>query len=158
MPRIRIKQLDERVATSGLHFGGGRERRKLAPGEIVDIPEGELLDAVWATGKVEYTLDPATRPLDFLNSREAALTSPTFKSRGADDDREIAQAHAAVAARIAEVSDAQSKPTESPAADTQRADAAPMPADESATPPRRNRRAARRAAVQEATSGQEATA
>lgn len=158
MPRIKIKQLDERIATSGLHFGGPLERRKLYPGEIVEFPEGPELDALYATGKIEFTMEPATRPLDFANTREAQLTAPTYKSRGPDEDREIAQARANVSARIAEQSDAQPL-AESPADDTQPKRAESSPADTEPKPSSaRNRRAARRAAAKGASRGQEATA
>lgn len=147
MPRIKIKQLDDRVATSGLHLGGGLERRKLQPGEIVEIPEGELFDTLWETGKVELTMDEVTRPLDYANYREAVLNSPTFRSRGPDEDREVAEARAAVEARMEQTSEVQSE-TESPADDT------PPQVQE----PPKNRRAARRAAVQAARNEQEVTA
>lgn len=143
MPRIKIKQLDTRVATSGMHFGGPPERRKLFPGEVVDLPEGELLEALFATGKIELTLDPVTRPLDYKNVREAKLTAPTFKSRGPDEDHEIAKAFADVAERLK-------------AGEEQPVEVESSPAEEQKKP--RNRRAARRAAAQGAASGQEATA
>lgn len=156
MPRVKIKQLDERTATAGLHMGGGPERRKLHPGEIIEIPEGELFDTLWATGKLELTMDPVTRPLDFLNAREAAITSPTFKSRGPDEDREIEKAWADIEARMSESSKVQPQ-AESPADDSP-----PEPTVESgpAEPPAkpRNRRAARRAKAKAAQHGQEATA
>ena len=58
--RLRIRQLDEKVATQGLHFGLGPNARKLEPGEVVDIPEGELFEDMWETGKLELTRDPVT--------------------------------------------------------------------------------------------------
>lgn len=144
MPRVKIKQLEDRIATAGLHFGGPRERRKLHPGEVVEIPEGELFDIMWATGKLEMTPDPATRPLDYATPREAQITAPTYKSRGPDEDAEIEAALDAVAARLAEESDVQPK-TESPAKDSK----------PKAKKPPVNRRAARRARIND---GQEATA
>lgn len=152
MPRIKIKQLEDRVATSGLHLGGGPGRRKLHPGEVIEIPEGELFDTLWATGKLELTMDPVTRPLDFSDYREGQLTSPTFKSRGPDEDREINEAWARVRARMAEQSEVPPE-AESPAADEQ-PDAGPVDPPPKAT----NRRAARRAARKAAHSEQEATA
>lgn len=156
MPRVKIKQLDDRVATAGMHMGGPIERRKLHPGEVVEIPEGNLLDALWQTGKLEMTLDPANRPLEFENAREAQLTSPTFKSRGPDEDRQIAEAHAAVAARLAETTSDVPDETGSPA-DGSQPDASddPVPAEKSTAS---NRRAQRRAALQGAERGKEAAA
>jgi hypothetical protein len=151
MPRLKIKQLETRTATAGLFMGGGPERRKLQPGEIVDIPEEfeagmyngmGLFDAMWATGKVEMTPDAATRPLDYNDPREAKLNSPTFNPRGPDEEIEVDRARAAVAARMDESSEANS-----PATDSQ-----PEPVVESSpavkdTPPVTNRRAQRRAAM-----------
>ena len=156
MPRLMIKQLGDSIATAGLFMGGGPERRKLQPGEIVEIPEdfepgmyeGEgLLNALWGTGKVEMTLDPATRPIDFENTREAQITSPTFKSRGPDEDIEIEKVQVAIKARMAQPSDAQ------PSADSPADDSQPDQSDDSIpaavdTAPPPNRRAARRAASQ----------
>ncbi len=102
MPRIRIKQLDERVATSGLHFGRGPQARKLEPGEVVDIPEGEFFDMLWATGKLDLTMDPVTRPLEYADYSEAMLCSPSFKAHGEDDLERSNKARAVVAARIVE--------------------------------------------------------
>lgn len=146
MPRIRIKQLDERIATSGVHFGGGPERRKLHPGEVVELPEGTLLTAIMGTGRVEMTLDPATRPLDFETEREAKLTAPSFKPRDPSEALDAERAREAVAARMAQSSEVPLE-TDSPAEDSQ-----PEPVAEKPT----NRRAARRAAIaQAAESGQE---
>ena len=99
MPRIKIKQLDERIATAGIHMGGGPERRKLEPGEIVEI-SGDLYDAIWNTGKVELTNDPATRPLDYASYVEARLCSPGFRSRGLDEEDASEKARAEVTARL----------------------------------------------------------
>lgn len=107
MPCVKIKQLDERVATAGYHMGGGPERRKLQPGEVVDIPKdmrvGDivLLDAMLASGKIELTMEPATRPLDYESAREAKLVSPTFKARGPDEVIEVTTARAKVGTRMA---------------------------------------------------------
>lgn len=145
MPRVKIKQLDDRVATVGLHFGGARERRKLHPGEVVEIPEGDLFEIMWATGKLELTHDPVNRPLDYATPREAQITAPTYKSRGPHEDAEIEAALDAVAARLSEQeSDVQPK-TESPAKDSK----------PKVKKPPANRRAARRARIND---GQEATA
>lgn len=148
MPRIKIKQLDERIATSGVHFGGSEARRKLHPGEVVEVPEGALLSALLATGKVELTLDPVNRPLDYASEREAKLTAPTFKPRDNDETAEMEKARAAVAARIA-------KSSEAPPVTTRAEDRQPQPVTDE---PVRNRRATRRAAIHKAAdSEQEAT-
>ena len=148
MPRIKIKQLDDRVATSGVHFGGPVERRKLHPGEVVEMPEGDLLTGIMATGRVEMTLDPANRPLDFASEREAKITAPTFRPRDELEAAEVEKAREAVASRMAESSEAPPM-VDSPAEDRQ-----PAPAKKKTG----NRRAARRAAVQKAAhSEQEAT-
>ncbi len=165
MPCVKIKQLDERVSTDGLHLGGSNSRRKLQPGEVVDIPEDfeagmydgqSLLDILWATGKLEMTLDKASRPIEFKDYREAQLTSSTFKSRGPDDDRNVEKAREAVAARMAETSEVPPENGGSPADDIQ-----PEPATETVTeappPPARNRRAERRAALQAAQRGEAIT-
>ena len=151
MARLKIKQLDERVATSGVHLGGGPERRKLHPGEVIDIPEDfedgqhagkSLFEAVWETGKVELTHDPVTRPIDFRDEREGKLTAPTFRSRGPDDDRAIAEAKSAVAERLA----ATERPSET------------APADPPPEPEAKNRRAQKRIAARKRSDGQEAAA
>lgn len=107
MPRLKIKQLGERVATVGLHLGGGPERRKLEPGEVVDIPEDlylpdgrSLSELVWATGLVELTLDPVTRPLDYESYKEARFCAPNFKPRDAAEQREMEEFHKEVAYRL----------------------------------------------------------
>ena len=102
MPNIKIKQLDEKIATSGMHFGMGDATRKLEPGEVVDLPEGELFDLIWATGKVDLTADPVTRPLTYKDYVEATLCSPSYRVRGDDDLVQSEKARAAVAARLAE--------------------------------------------------------
>ena len=148
--RLRIRQLDEKVATQGLHFGLGPNARKLEPGEVVDIPEGELFEDMWETGKLELTRDPVTRPLMFENEREARLCSPTFKPRGPAEEREQQRALDRVSERLAE-SEAASEPekvTESPAPSKPRTESVPpeLPPE---VPPAANRRAARRRALRE---------
>ena len=126
MPRIKIKQLEERVATQGLHMGGTDARRKLQPGEVVEISDDEklpdgtnLLDLLWSTGKIEMVLDEPTRPLDYLNYREAQLCAPTFKPRDPSEENEMHIALDAVAARMAESKSSDTpEPPESPVADT----------------------------------------
>lgn len=160
MPCVKIKQLDERVATDGLHMGGTDCRRKLQPGEVVDIPEDfeagkydgqSLLEVLWGTGKLEMTLDKPTRPIDFKNYREAQLTSITFKSRGPDDDKDIEKARAAVAARMAKTSEAP------PVADSPADDNVPDTIADDPPVTKPNRRAERRAALQAAKSGEAIT-
>ena len=101
MALVRIKQLYERVATQGLFMGGSMQlRRKLEPGEIVDVPvdmlEGHdnLFDMLWNTGVVDLVpeTEAPTRPLDYRDYREAKLCSPSFKPLSATDEREMAQA------------------------------------------------------------------
>lgn len=158
MPRVKIKQLEERVATNGLHMGGGPERRKLQPGEVVDIPEEllengkPLLDLLWQTNKLEMTLDAATRPLDYLDYREAALCAPTFKPRDPSEATEMEAAREAVALRLFET-ESEAPETASPADDT--LDSAPEDTSENAPPPDslKNRRAQRRASLEAAGSG-----
>jgi hypothetical protein len=106
---IRIRQLDERVATSGLFMGGGKERRKLEPGEIVEVPDDEvmldgdnLMQALWAGGMIDILPETAipTRPLDYLDRREAKLCSPTYKPNGPDELATQDKALAKVNARL----------------------------------------------------------
>lgn len=119
MPNVKIKQLDTRVSCSGIHMGGGRERRKLYPNEIIALPEdfeagehgGEsLFAALWKTGKLEITPEAATRPIDFANEREAMLTSPYYRSRGPSEDAEISKAFENVEARLNMVDDENDTP------------------------------------------------
>lgn len=108
MPCVKIKQLEERIATSGVHLGGPPERRKLFPGEVLDIPEDfeagmyggkSLFAALWDTGKLEMTPEPATRPLEYASEREAQITAPTFKMQP-HEAAEVERAFAAVAERL----------------------------------------------------------
>ncbi len=163
MPRVKIKQLDERVATAGLHMGGDPAcRRKLEPGEVVDIPEDfllpdgqPLLELLWNTGKLEMTLDAPTRPLDFENYREAVVCSPTFKPRDPSEETEMERSRAAVAARMAESVSEAPVTTDSPADDPLDTEPEPIAAAEDTPPPKaRNRRAERRAALQAAKRGE----
>ena len=119
MPKIRIKQLNERVATTGLHMGDAEEegmhRRKLEPGEVVDIPEHivivsnrldepmPLIDMLYDTGLVDILPDrePVTRPLDYLNYREATLCAPSFNPLSASEESEQQTAMDRVAQRLA---------------------------------------------------------
>lgn len=161
MPRVKIKQMDERVSTNGLHMGAGPERRKLQPGEVIDVsedfllPDGTaLLDLLWKTGKLEMTLDPVTRPLDYESYREAMLCAPTFKPRDPSEAAEMERARELVAARMNETaSDAIS-----PADDM--LDAEPAEVAETVEIPDKpaNRRAERRAALQAAQRGKALTA
>jgi len=98
---IRIKQLGDKTATAGVHFGGALERRKLEPGEIVAIPDKEsaLLDALLDGGLVEITRDKPTRPLAYASVREARLCSPSFKPHDPSEEAERDRAVAAVKKR-----------------------------------------------------------
>ncbi len=174
MPRVKIKSLDNRTATAGQHFASGNPlRRKLQPGEVVDIPESEvfspkddrlLFDVLWATGKLEITPEPATRPLDYASVQEAKFCAPTFRPRGPDEIILMDKARADVAARLAETSEvpaetgspADDKPAAESSAATQKVAPAPVRKQKPAAP---NRRVARRAAAQDAVSdGAENTA
>lgn len=142
MPRIKVKQLETRTATAGIHLGKAKPpkfRRKLEPGEVLELPEGdELLEGLWDTGLVEITLDPPTRPLDFKDYNEARYTSPKFRSRGPDEDEIADKVRDKVAADLAgeSVAEAPKAPRRSVAsaveAETERA---------SVPPRRRSRRA-----------------
>ena len=167
MPRVKIKQLDERVATAGLHMGGGPERRKLQPGEVIDIPEDyllpdgrQLLDVLWETGKLEMTLDPATRPLDYETYREGILCAPNFKPRDPSEATEMERAHASVKERMQAETVSEAPVLDSPADDQLDTEPAiPEPPVVADPPPRTasNRRAERRAALQAAQRGAEIT-
>jgi len=100
MPKIRIKQMDDRIATQGVHMGGDRRCRKLEPGEIVEIPEGELFEGLWDTGRIEMTMDDVTRPLVFETEDEARYCSPSFKAHDPSEERDSAIAREAVAKRL----------------------------------------------------------
>lgn len=148
MPKIKIKQLDERISTSGVHFGKGPERRKLCPGEVVDIPEDfeagqyngkSLFQAIYDTGKVEITTADVTRPLDYASAVEARLSSPNFKPANPAEAREAEKVRADVSARLMTSSKAQADEPDSPAVDTPKA-STPAPAAR-----RRGRRAKTRA-------------
>ena len=134
--------MDDRIATQGVHFGGGRRRRKLEPGEVIDLPEGELFDAIWATGRVELTMDDVTRPLEYATEDEAKYCSPSFKPRDPGEERDSQAARAAVAERLA---------TE---AAERRAPAAPTA--DSEPPKQPSRRAGRRAAARQRQDGEQA--
>lgn len=108
MPNLKIKQLDDRVSTSGVHMGGGPERRKLEPGEIVAISEDVLTEGgrvlahvLMETGKLEITLEDATRPLDYESYREAELCAPNFRPHDTSEEAEAREAAIAVARRLA---------------------------------------------------------
>lgn len=102
MPCIKIRQLGDKVACSGLHMSKKPEVRKLEIGEVVDIPASvpapgsagpgrpgkkwvSLTDFLLATGKVDLTTEAPTRPFAYKDYREAKLCSPSFKPR---DDAE----------------------------------------------------------------------
>ena len=153
MALVRIKQLYERVATQGLFMGGSMQlRRKLEPGEIVDVPvdmlEGHdnLFDMLWNTGVVDLVpeTEAPTRPLDYRDYREAKLCSPSFKPLSATDEREMAQARERVRNRMIQ----QSAPLEADSPADKPAPTKPKRAARKKTlakKPAGNRRAARRA-------------
>ena len=98
MPNIKIKQMDDRIATAGIHLGGTAARRKIEPGEVLAFAEDDpLFIALNDLKLTELTMEPATRPLDYPNYRIARLCSPTFRSRGPDEDIEVDKANALVA-------------------------------------------------------------
>jgi hypothetical protein len=118
MSYIKIKQLNERVATAGLFMGEAEApkfRRKLEPGEIVEIPDDmtvkiitddvNLLDMLHETGHIDIVPSSftPTRPLDYDNRREAKVCSPTFKPRDPTDARDMDRARAKYAARLNEL-------------------------------------------------------
>ena len=164
MPLIRIKQLHERVATQGLFMGGDSARRKLQPGEIVDIPmdleeNGEcLFDMIWNTGMVDLVPEnqEPTRPLDYRDYREAKLCSPTFKPISQTDEREMLQARERVKQRMFEQQSAPPKadsPADAPSPPKKKAAAKKALAKK----PAANRRAARRASREASQHGEAAT-
>jgi hypothetical protein len=127
MSLIKIRQLEERVATNGLFMGGDHRRRKLEPGEIVEIPDemhlpdgANLLQGLWDTGLIDIVPDTVavTRPLDYATRREAHICSPNYKPKGRNDISEMNQIRAVVEARLFESSDSQPEPVESPEKDT----------------------------------------
>ena len=148
MPRIKIKQMDDRVATQGVHFGGKATRRKLEPGEVVDLPEGELFDGIWATGRVELTMDDITRPLDYETVAEAKFCSPSYKPNDPSDERDSQLAREAVAKRLAETQAVRRAPEPEPAP------VAPTAAKE--PPKSKPRRVSRRAAARQRHDGEQA--
>lgn len=157
MSRIRIKQLGERVATMGLHMGGDARRRKLQPGEVVEVPDdleegGQvLLDVLFATGTIDLTRDMPTRPLDYESVAEAKLCSPTFKPNDPSEVRESEKARERVAARLAEQFAEEEKPSRKKSAKKADASAESEPKGKS------SRRALRRQSL-EMSDGKAATA
>jgi len=151
---IKIRQLEERVATAGLFMGGDTCRRKLEPGEIVEVPDDmelddgrNLMQALWDTGTIDIVPDSVavTRPLDYLNRREAAICSPSFKPHGPDDEKEMKRIRAVVEARLFESSDSPPEPVESPEEDTPETEPEPPPLAAASLPAaqKRTRRGAR---------------
>lgn len=165
MSLIKIRQLDERVATSGLFMGGDKRRRKLEPGEIVDIPndliEGgtNLMQDLWDTGTIDILPDSAivTRPLDYASIREAKLCSPTYKSTDADDIADRNKALAAVEARLFETSESPPEPFEPPDGSPEVDEPEPEPPPLAADIPPPTGRVRRRAAAQANQHGAETT-
>jgi hypothetical protein len=144
-------------------MGGGKERRKLEPGEVVKVPDDEsmvdgdnLMQALWDGGMIDILPDTAvpTRPLDYEDRREAKLCSPTYKPNGPDEVIARDKALARVNARL--INDtSKSLPFEggSPEEDVPEVVTAPIPAP--VKPP--GDRVRRRGAPQAAQHGAEAT-
>ena len=155
MAKIKIRTIDTHSACAGLFMGGNaRVRRKLEVGEVVDIPEDErveggaqLLQVLNDTGKVELTLDEPTRPFEFDNSREAKLTSPSFRPKDDDERAEVAAVWQVVRARMA----GQAKPDRPERSPAPAADDSPPPVDPVAARARRRRRAQEQADGEKAT-------
>ncbi len=149
MPKIKVKQMDDRIASQGVHMGGDMKRRKLEPGEVVYIPDDfevdgqNLFDALWATGKIELSMEDATRPLDYETYEEARYCSPSFKAREPSEERDSELAREAVAARLAEPAEAEPEIEET--------DDAPAP-----PPAARAKRAQRRATARGKKNGEKA--
>lgn len=102
MPNVKIKQLEDRISTQGVHLGGTNIRRKLEPGEVVCL-EGDLFELIYRTDKVEITNDPVTRPLDYESYDEARFCSPNFKPRDNAEKEEAIIAREAVQQRLDEM-------------------------------------------------------
>ena len=135
-------------------MGGDNRRRKLEPGEIVEVPDDmeledgrNLMQALWDTGTIDIVPDTVavTRPLDYQNRREAHICSPTFKAHGPDDEKEMHRVRAVVEARLFESSESQPEPAESPEEDTPDPDPDPPPLAAASLPAtqKRTRRGAR---------------
>lgn len=149
MPNVSIKQMDERVATAGVHFGMGPLAPKLEPGEVVHIPEGKMFETLWETGKLELSLKPVTRPLKYADVHEAMYCSPSYRPRDASDELVMARTRAAVAERLAKTRAPKKEPP-------QEEPPLIIEEDEGAAEARANRRAQRRAAI-EGETGEPAT-
>lgn len=100
MPNVKIKQLNDRVASSGVHFGMGPLVRKLEPSEVVAL-EGELFEMIYGTDKVEITNEKITRPLKYDSELEAKYCSPSFRPLDPSQETECIRAREAVAERLA---------------------------------------------------------
>lgn len=104
MVNVRIKQLEERSSTAGFFFGDaatGKFRRKLEPGEVVAVDADDtIVKQAMSSGKLELTLDTATRPLDFDTDKEARFTSPRFRPRDENEAAEAERVREAVAVKL----------------------------------------------------------
>lgn len=96
----------------------GPFRRKLEPGEIVEVPDDlltddgqNLMDVLWKTGAIDLVPDNVapTRPLDYANRREAQYCSPNYRNTGPDDERQMNEVRAKVQARLFESSESPSE-------------------------------------------------
>lgn len=116
MAKVRIKQMDTRVATSGIHLVTNPDLkqlvRKLEPGEVVNIDDDMLCDGdpkqrtllqvLHDTGKIELVPNtvPVTRPFKYDTPKEAELCSPSFIPREPSEARDRDQAVENVKARL----------------------------------------------------------
>lgn len=159
---VRIKQLDNRIATAGIHLGGGPERRKLEPGEVLALG-GELFDGVWNTGKVEITPERPTRPLDYADYDEARYCSPSFNPRDDAEFEASEKARAAVAKRLNDLEFAENQPADEQPAAVEKAADKPADTPKKTKAPKQTAtaaptgRAARRANLKSAQNGAEST-
>ena len=102
MVNVKIKQLNDRVATNGVHFGLGPLARKLEPSEIVSLDEeSDLFETIYATEKVEITVEDPTRPLKFESVDEARFCSPSFRPHDPKEEIVAEKARIKVAERLA---------------------------------------------------------
>jgi len=147
MPRLKIKSMDDKVATMGLHFGGPPEQRKLEPTEVIEFSDDDpLFQAMMDSGKCELTMAPATRPLIYPDAPMAKFCSPSFKPNGRNEEAQVAEAKATIADMLNHTPPAAPDEQESPAAE-------PEAQPESSVNPRAVRRAAAEAANEEDTAG-----
>lgn len=152
MPRIKIKSMDEKVATMGLHFGGLPEQRKLQPTEVIEFDEDDpLFKAMMDSGKCELTMAPVTRPLIYPDAQLAKFCSPTFKASGPNEQVQVDAAKATIADLLSHTPPAAPDPEPEPVQESPAAE--PEAQSEPSVNPRAARRAAAEAANEEDTAG-----